>query len=158
MNLAYKTRKHTAAYKAWGEYLDEYKDYYYDNAWHKENADTIYNDNKKKITVPIIILTGHGSASAAEDFLIFMDYLKRGIKVGQRTFGSTGQPLYFDLPGGGKGRVCTLISYYPDWREYVGYGVKPDIEINPTIESYLENRDIVLEKGIEVLKQKINRK
>ncbi|ALI98150.1 S41 family peptidase [Rufibacter tibetensis] len=108
-----------------------------------------------KIKAPIVVLTSYQTASAAEDFLIMLDNLNRATKVGQKTYGSTGQPLFFDLPGGGNARICTKRDTYPDGRELVGYGILPHVEVNPTVESFLKEEDILLEKGIMVLKDKI---
>ncbi len=43
---------------------------------------------------------------------------------------------------------------YPDGREFVGVGIIPDIEINPTQSDIAAGRDVVLEKGIDILKSK----
>ena len=66
--------------------------------------------------------------------------------------------ILFDLPGGGGARVCTKKDTYPDGSEFVGVGVKPDIEVAPTVKDFIENKDPVLDKAISyldnVLKQK----
>ncbi len=107
--------------------------------------------NKEKYLKPVIVLTSAKTFSAAEDFLVAYDNSKRGIKIGQRTGGSTGQPISFDLPEGGKMRICTKRDMYPDGKEFVGIGVIQDIEINETIESIQKGKDIVLEKAIEII-------
>ena len=43
------------------------------------------------LTVPLAILLGHSTYSAAEDFLAFMRALPQVIYVGSRSAGSTGQ-------------------------------------------------------------------
>jgi C-terminal processing protease CtpA/Prc len=103
----------------------------------------------------MVVLTGHETASSAENFLVSIDSIKRATVVGQRTFGSTGQPLSFELPGGGKARICTKRNTYPDGRDIVGVGIIPDIEVNPTKEDRISGRDVVLEKALEVLKEKM---
>ena len=80
----------------------------------------------------------------------------RATLVGQKTVGSTGQSLTFPLPGGGSARVCTIKPTYPDGREFVGYGVSPDVLVEPTVEDFLSGRDVVLEVGIEVLRKKLS--
>lgn len=74
-------------------------------------------------------------------------------KIGQNSFGSTGQPFLFDLVGGASARVCTKKDTYPDGREFVGYGIKPDIEVVPTLKDYLENKDPALAKALDYLKK-----
>ena len=158
------TRQNTSAFKAWG-YYTKTKDTTNSN-WNKKALLT-YEDNyiyefdynplkveldAKRIIVPIVILTGHNTASAAEDFLIHADNQKHMNKMGQNTFGSTGQPYLFALPGGGMARVCTKKDTYPDGREFVGYGIKPDIEVVPTLNDYLQNKDATLAKALSYLK------
>jgi len=110
--------------------------------------------NISRIEIPTVILIGHNTASAAEDFLIYADNQENMTKIGEPTFGSTGQPLYFDLINGSQARICTRKDTYPDGREFVGYGIKPDIEIKTTIYDYMENKDPVLEKAIKHLNEK----
>ncbi len=169
------TREHIATYKAWGTFFTE-KDTLSDNPqWGmtKQEIAKFYLMSKdnyyykfpyetepikldaKRIVVPTAILIGHNTASAAEDFLIFADNQKHMIKIGQNSFGSTGQPLMFDLPGGGFARVCTKQDTYPDGREFVGYGIKPDLEVIPTLNDYLNKKDPALDRAIEHLKQKL---
>lgn len=112
--------------------------------------------NAKRLVVPTILLQGHNTASAAEDFLIYADNQKHMITIGENSYGSTGQPLMFDLPGAGSARICTKKCTYPDGREFIGYGIKPDIIIKPTLADYLTKKDPAMEKAIEYLKQKIN--
>jgi C-terminal processing protease CtpA/Prc len=131
-----RTRNHIATYKAWGEmtnpgdtaihpeykmaYLNYIGEYYYEFP----NTPRSLETNHKRLFIPTAVLIGHFTASAAEDFLIYADKQPHFIKLGSPTFGSTGQPFHFNLPGGASARVCTKQDTYPDSREFVGYGVK----------------------------------
>ncbi|HXB41894.1 MAG TPA: S41 family peptidase [Bacteroidia bacterium] len=162
------TRNHLAAYKAWGAGLTA-KDTINDKSEDTKKCFLCFNDKyyynfeygpdtikltAKRIVIPTVILIGHNTASSAEDFLIYADKQKHMIKIGENTFGSTGQPYSFDLVGGAKARICTKKDTYPDGREFVGYGIKPDIEVKPTIDDYLQKKDPVLTKALEYLKTK----
>lgn len=162
----YRSRLHIPAYKAWGKFIKTndtiknehntksfltYNDQYYHNF--KYEADSVKLE-AKRIVVPTAILIGSITASAAEDFLIYADNQKHMTKIGEKTFGSTGMPYLFDLPGGGSARICTKQDTYPDGREFVGYGIIPDIEVIPTIDDYLKNKDVVLENALKYLKNK----
>lgn len=116
--------------------------------------DTITSDIKK-IIVPTVILTGNDTGSAAEDFLIYADGQKHITKIGEKTNGSTGQPLLIELPGGGSALICTKKATYKDGREFVGVGIKPDIEVIKTVPDFLKDKDPALEKAKEFLKGKI---
>lgn len=163
------TREHRAAYKAWGTYLAQGEsdtsewarkslDYYHGRSWYDGGQSIAENKAPKELRmpgVPLVVLFGHSTASAAEDFLIMLDGLKgRATTIGQRSFASTGQPLPLNLPGGGEARICAKKDTYPDGRIFVGVGIKPDIEVNPVLDDYLKNRDVVLEKALEILGKK----
>jgi len=55
------------------------------------------------------------------------------------------------LPGGGVALVCTKQDYFPDGREYVGFGINPDIEIKPKTEDIIQNNDPVLQAAINTV-------
>jgi C-terminal processing protease CtpA/Prc len=161
------SRFHIPTYKAWGRFATakdtltsewNKKNYlaFKDRLYHNFNydADTVHL-SAKRIVVPTVLLIGHNTASAAEDFLIYADNQKHMTKIGSNSFGSTGQPYLFDMPGGGVARICTKKDTYPDGREFVGYGVKADIEVKPTLSDYLQNKDVVLERSLEFLKSRI---
>lgn len=161
------TRMHVPTYKAWGKfatpadtltdkdrakYLLSYQDKYF---YHFPYAPDTLQPTAQKIVVPTALLIGHNTASAAEDFLIYADNQKHMTKIGANTFGSTGQPYMFDLPGGGMARVCTKKDTYPDGREFVGYGIKPDLEVKPVLNDYLRKKDPVMEKALSLLRGKM---
>ncbi len=106
----------------------------------------------KHFSRPVVILIGPSTGSAAEDFVVPFDFMKRGKLIGEPTAGSTGQPLLFSLPGGGQGRVCTKRCTYPDGKEFVGFGIQPDIFVRPKVEDILFDRDAVLEAAMAYLK------
>lgn len=160
----WSTREHNAAFKSWSPniptleiednewakkaYLMGQDNYYYVADYSPNRADT----DKKRIVIPTAILIGNNTFSAAEDFLIYVDNLEHMIKIGEPTGGSTGNPLFFDLPGGGSGRVCTKKDTYPDGRIFVGVGVLPDITVKYTFEDYVKNQDPVLNEALKYLK------
>ncbi|OOG53703.1 hypothetical protein B0E48_15625 [Rhodanobacter sp. C03] len=102
---------------------------------------------------PVAVLIGPRTFSAAEDFTVSFDAMKRGLLVGMATGGSTGQPLQFDLPGGGKARICVKRDSYPDGREFIGKGITPDIVAAPTVADIRAGRDPVLERAVAALRK-----
>jgi len=162
-----RTRNHIATYKAWGEmtnpkdtannveyrkaYLSYIGEYYYDFP----NAPRTLKTSHKRLIIPTVVLIGHNTASAAEDFLVYANKQPHFTKIGSPTFGSTGQPYYFSLPGGAQARVCTKQDTYPDGTEFVGVGIIPDIFVEQTLSDYLNNIDPVLERAIKFLNQKL---
>lgn len=170
----WRTREHRAAFKAWGKSLvTDYRSnaldtttndwqkttvqYYHGDKWYIGEANTIVPPQNKKADLPLVVLIGHNTASAAEDFLIALDNLKIATTVGAKTFGSTGQPLELKLPGGGSARICTKRDEYPDGRQFVGIGIEPEIYVENTINDFLSRNDAMLIKGIETVKKLMNR-
>jgi len=140
----WKTRQYMPAFAAWGN----------EEKWYEGEHSTI-EPAKDAFLGPVVVLTGPGTFSAGEDFVVALHASKRATLVGEKTGGSTGQPLMIDLPKGGHAQICTKWDSYPDGREFVGIGIIPDVEIHPTQEDIVKTRDGILEKGIEVLKSKI---
>ena len=110
----------------------------------------------KNYSKPIVVITSAKTFSAAEDFCVLFDINNRAQIIGQPTGGSTGQPFSFALPGGGKAKICTIRSKYPNGEEFVGYGIQPDIYIKETISDFQKARDAVLERAQEFMISKIN--
>jgi len=108
-------------------------------------------DPAQHVDVPVAVLTSARTFSAAEDFVAAFDAMHRGITVGEATAGSTGQPIFFQLPGGGSARVCTRNDRASDGIVFEGVGLRPNIPASATIESIRRKRDVVLERAIGAL-------
>ncbi|MCA0231929.1 MAG: hypothetical protein LCH91_15775 [Bacteroidetes bacterium] len=108
-------------------------------------------NGKYHYTKPVVVLTSGRTFSAAEDFVLVFDTMKRGIIIGEPTGGSTGQPLLFALPGGVMARVCTKRDMYPDGKEWNGKGIQPDLLVRPTAFDFQTGRDTVLEAAKKYL-------
>ncbi len=167
---ASESRLHIPSFKAWGAWKtpkDTIEGSPESIAWNKQaflsarddyfhefgsNITKVDLKMDERIVVPTVILIGNNTASAAEDFLIAADNQEHMTKIGEPTFGSTGQPLRIVLPGRGSARICTKKDTYPDGREFVGYGIQPDILVSKTVEDFMNDGDPVLDKAIEFLK------
>jgi carboxyl-terminal processing protease len=57
------------------------------------------------------------------------------------TDGSTGQPVPFELPGGGSARVCGKHDSYPAGKDFVDVGIIPDVVVKKMV------RDLMNGKG-----------
>jgi hypothetical protein len=165
LGASVSTRKHLPYFKAVGSFIDHASDTI-GNPWLKKayeihlgihmepmgvNGYISEVPRDKRLIVPTIFLTGHGTASAAEDMLIYADGQQHMMRIGQRTFASTGQPYLFDLPGGARARVCTKKDTFADGREFVGVGVQPHIEVIPSLNDWLGGKDPILEAALEYL-------
>lgn len=157
LNFGWETRVNNGVRKANGNWMDEYKEYYLNQATEKVNPDTIFiSDTINRITVPAVILIGRYTFSAAEDFLINMyEVPGRPLFIGSETGGSTGSPLVIPMPGDGYGRLCTRRVCFPQsMKPFLNKGISPDIIIEQTLDDYLSGKDVVLEKAVQVLNSK----
>jgi C-terminal processing protease CtpA/Prc len=133
-----RTRLYKPVNRAWGMGQE----------WAPEEKWAVAGRGEDVFRGPMILLTGPGTFSAAEDFSAGFDMLKLGTIVGTATGGSTGQPLMFPLPGGFGAYVCTLQTRYADGREIVGPGVQPHARVETTVADFLAGRDTVLEAAL----------
>lgn len=146
-NKPFKTGKwrspeNIAAHRSWGSNIEWFESGEYEVAPFTDKV--IY-------TRPIVLLADESTFSCAEDFCADFLTMKRGKIVGSKTAGSSGNPLMVKLPGEGVALICTKQDFFPDGREYVGFGIDPDIEVKPSIEDIFQNNDPVLQAAIKTI-------
>ena len=159
---------HIGAYKAWGEGVD-YSNLNLNDPWNKKVYD-ICNHNlfEEEITTayfpncpltleqPVVILENTTTASSSENLIINFDSINRATIVGTPSYGSTGNPLLINLPGGGNAKICTRRYTYPNDKEFINIGIKPHIYSELTQDDLIAGFDSVLSKGLEVLRKQID--
>lgn len=145
------TRNYRPSYRAWGRPQEKFGE----DATGYSAADTVTIRNGRPLYAkPVIVLSSPRTFSAAEDFLVAFKPLKRGLIIGEPSGGSTGQPMFMTLPGGGSARVCTKRDTFADGTEFVGVGVIPDILAYPKVADFSEGKDSVLEIALKELKKR----
>ena len=117
---------------------------YYNDAW--ESPCEVFLPD-----CPVLLLTGRDTISAAEDFTCFFKANKRGRTMGERTFGSTGNPYLLPLPDGGRGQVVSVGYEMADGTPFVGVGIEPDVPCPPRAEDWREGWDRTLDLALEQL-------
>ena len=162
-SFGYETRINNGYGRSQGNYRKKYEPFYIGKAYKKIKPQLIVKDPEiKSFTCPVVCLIGPSTYSACEDFLINIYELPdRPVLIGKPTGGSTGAPLCIDLPHGGIVRICTLRPLFPySGKRFVNQGIQPDIMVRSTLDDEKQKRDVVLEKAIQVLNNKIcsNRK
>jgi C-terminal processing protease CtpA/Prc len=141
----WETRNYRPSYRAWQRAMPNFG----------QMEPAFRADSQHAYRKPVAVLSAGGTYSAAEDFLVAFDSMKRGLIVGEPSGGSTGQPLFFKLPGGGTARICTKADTYPDGRQWVGKGIQPTLPVAPTVADVQQGRDTVLEAAVTALKKQI---
>jgi carboxyl-terminal processing protease len=102
------------------------------------------------VATPMAVLADGGCGSACEDFVARFQDGRRGPVMGERSFGSTGQPYLVQFPEFGMNfRVSTKRESLPDGRQLEGKGVQPDIAIPLTLEEIRNGKDVQLETAVK---------
>lgn len=98
----------------------------------------------------LILLIDGGCISACEDFVQPFKDNGRATLVGETTQGSAGVPASYDFHNGMSLRVAVKREYFPDGSEFEGVGIKPDVEVHPSIDNLRVGKDVSLEKAVEL--------
>ena len=108
-------------------------------------------NNEQYYKGKVIILVNEVTLSQAEYTTMALRAAPGAIVLGSTTSGADGNVSQITLPGG----INTLISgigvYYPDGRETQRVGIIPDVEVLPSIDGILKDRDDLLNKAIEII-------
>lgn len=149
---SWQSRHSVAVYRAWGELhgeaaQDHHRRHALREAWETDSHATL-DPAAHPVIVPTIILTGPGTGSAAEDFLVYADDAPHFMRMGTPSRGSTGQSLRIDLPGGGSAMLVVKRDRFPDGRDIVGAGIEPDQRVTFDVDDLLAGRDPVLEVAL----------
>ncbi|MCC8061964.1 MAG: hypothetical protein LIO68_01800 [Rikenellaceae bacterium] len=151
-----QTRINDAYGRSQGNWQEQYADFYTGRAYRTEPAEKYARDTAvHAVQCPVVVLIGVRTASAAEDFLVNLSEVPgRPLFIGQPTCGSTGAPLVIELPHGAWARICTLRITFPySGKPFVGEGIRPDIEVRETPEAFFSQRDLTMEKALEVIRK-----
>jgi carboxyl-terminal processing protease len=117
--------------------------------------------------VPLVVLIDHDSASASEIFAGAIHDSRRGVVVGQRSYGKGSVQGIFPLSSTKAGlRLTTAKFYSPSGQAIANAGVTPDVAVQtaakPVIESgaaaLTPEQDAVLEAGLEIARQRLSQR
>jgi carboxyl-terminal processing protease len=142
---------------SWGSrmYIPAHASWNYPQEWYFNSSEYLTPVEIKKIyDKPVTVLVNVGTFSSSEDFCVKFRGIKRGILIGTTTGGSTGNGVRITLiEGVAEANICSKKDISPDGTMFVGVGVKPDIEVKETKQSFIDKKDIVLEKAISELQK-----
>lgn len=124
-------------------YIPAYASWSMKQPWYESASEYMPPIREKEIyRNPVAVLVNQGTFSAAEDFCSLFTGMKRGKLIGSNTGGSTGNGVRVELiPGHTYANICSKHDIMPDGTEFVGIGIKPDIEVQETYQSYFKDRE-----------------
>ncbi|MBL0051870.1 MAG: hypothetical protein IPP29_10360 [Bacteroidetes bacterium] len=126
--------------------------------WKKDRGNSMIKQNSKAFQGNTHLLVDAANSSATFFLAAGLQQNKIATIVGSETGGNLkgtngGQLFFLWLPNSKIEIDIPLIGYYPLTKQ-PDKGITPDVEIKPNISDMLSNKDIVLEKTLELIKSK----
>jgi C-terminal processing protease CtpA/Prc len=100
---------------------------------------------------PMVLIVGHHSVSAAENFSIMLVAADRVTVVGRQSASTNGNISGIKLPGGFGLSFTSMNVLFPDGSTFHGVGIVPDVEVVPDPVAYAQGDDPELLAAIDVL-------
>jgi len=120
----------------------------------KDGTKVTRSSTLEKIKYPLVVLVNGGSASASEIVSGAVQDTGAGTLIGTKTFGKGSVQTVVPLPDASAVKITIAKYYTPSERSIHGIGIEPDIKVE--MPNYKEdNKDLQLEKAIEVIKEKM---
>ncbi len=107
------------------------------------------------VDIPLVLLINKGSASASEILAGAIQDHKRGIIVGETSFGKGTVQEVISLNKGASLRLTIAEWLTPNGRSINEKGITPDVFVEKTIKDFEEGKTPQLDKAIELLKKKV---
>ncbi|MBN2004756.1 MAG: hypothetical protein JXA21_15470 [Anaerolineae bacterium] len=108
-------------------------------------------------TGPLVLLIDTYNFSTAENFIVALVDSGRATTVGRPTGGGSGNPISFNLPGGGQARFSTAAFRRNDGSLIEGMGIAPDHYVFWTVEDFCVGRDPDLAAAEQLLFDRLTR-
>ena len=112
-------------------------------------------DPKQHYGGPVVVLINEKTFGGSEDICIYLKNAGRVTFVGGTTAGCNGNRTWLSLPGGGRLWFTGMRVKFGDGSRFQSIGIVPDVPVAPTVDGMRAGRDEVMEKGIEVLTEKV---
>lgn len=104
---------------------------------------------------PLVVLVNHGSASASEIVAGAIQDTRRGVVVGEKTFGKASVQTVLRLSDGSGILITTETYLTPNGRSIHKTGITPEVQVKPGAHPFVEGKDSQLDAAIDVIKKLI---
>ena len=98
------------------------------------------------------VLMGRANMSSCESFLLMMRQVPGCTLIGERSYGSSGNPRPIDLGNGVVAHVPSWRDLRPDGSPFEGEGIAPDVEVKADPGDFA-GRDPVLDAALAILRK-----
>ena len=122
-----------------------------------DGVETVYKTQQgggRALDVPMVVLINENSASASEIVTGALMVNDRAVVIGKTSYGKGSVQIQPELSNGGAVSVTIARWYMPDGTLIHGVGIKPDIEVDYTVEDFESDVDPQLDAAIEYLTKK----
>ncbi len=116
-----------------------------------DSGDIISGRDGAFLDIPVVVLVNKGSASASEIFAGAIQDHNRGLVIGETTFGKGSVQNVIPLGDGSSLKVTIAEWLTPEGRSIHKTGIKPCETIEFTEEDFIEKRDPVLERALDLV-------
>lgn len=134
-------------------YKVTYPDLNYPGKFIWRNGSQCGKNGELKYKGKVVLLVNEKSQSHAEFTTMCLQTGDNVTTIGSQTSGADGNVSRIEMVGGYKTAISGIGIFYPDNTETQRKGVKIDIEIKPTIQGIINQKDEVLEKAIEFINE-----
>ncbi len=119
----------------------------------KDGKENHYKVKPKGIArkIPLVVLVDGGTASAAEIVAGAIQDDKRGVLIGEKTFGKGSVQIIKKLSDGSELKVTIAHWFTPKGRAIHGKGIEPDIVVKLTPEDQKAGKDPQLDRAVQYL-------
>ncbi len=110
-------------------------------------------DNPDYFKGKVVILVNETTQSSAEYHCMAFRTAPHSIIIGSTTAGADGNVSQITLPGGIETMISGIGVYYPDGTETQRIGIRPDIEVKPTLKGIKKGRDELMERAVQLVNE-----
>ncbi|MBY6205190.1 S41 family peptidase [Halomonas denitrificans] len=107
-----------------------------------------------RVNTPTVFLADHRALSYAESLVGVIKRHGIGPIVGAPTAGANGNVIPLVLPGGFTASFTGMRVLGPDGSPFHAQGIEPDVAVGPTRSDLQAERDVVLERAIDLLHER----
>jgi len=134
-----------------GEFLPSGKTVVWQETYNGKRSKFIVDRSGRLLDIPLVVLINEGSASAAEILAGALRDHQRAKIIGLKSFGKGTIQEPEELPGKAGLHITIARWLLPNGESINKEGIKPDVEVKEATRAAKIDKDLILEKGIDIL-------